>query len=215
MNKTMILIVTIIVVVGGMFLVKKSTQSPLQGDVNTKMQQDNKNNNMTENTNKNTNTNSTSTHTSTYPWNNFTAEVKAQKIKTLTPLQEKVTQEEGTEAPFKNEYAENKEKGIYVDIVSGEPLFTSSDKYDSGTGWPSFVKPISENAVTYRSDFLLGYKRTEVRSAIADSHLGHEFDDGPTDRGGNRYCMNSAALKFIPLADMEAQGYGDFIKFVN
>ena len=164
-------------------------------------QKNNIKNNMTEN--------------KTHSWNNFNSEMKAEKIKTLTPLQEKVTQHEGTESPFANEYNKNYEKGIYVDIVSGEPLFSSSDKYDSGTGWPSFVKPIEAEDVTYKTDTFLGYGRTEVRSKIADSHLGHEFDDGPVDRGGKRYCMNSAALKFIPLADMQAQGYGDYVRFVK
>lgn len=148
-------------------------------------------------------------------WKNFDAKMKEEKLKELTPLQFKVTQKEGTESPFANEYDKNKEAGIYVDIVSGEPLYSSRDKYDSGTGWPSFVKPISENFLTLKSDNYLIYSRTEVRSKIADSHLGHVFDDGPTDRGGKRYCMNSAAMKFIPLKDMEKLGYGEFIKFVK
>lgn len=149
------------------------------------------------------------------PWLSFTAEMKAEKIKTLTPIQYKVTQEEGTEQPFKNEYDSNKEKGIYVDVVSGEPLFLSSDKYDSGTGWPSFVKPINDSAVTLHEDKGFFSTRTEVRSAIADSHLGHVFPDGPVERGGKRYCMNSAALRFVPFEQMEIEGYGELINDVN
>ncbi len=131
---------------------------------------------------------------------------------TLTPIQYSVTQEDGTEPPFKNAYDKNDEAGIYVDIVSGEPLYSSLDKYDSGTGWPSFVKPISPSAVTLREDRGFFSTRTEVRSRIADSHLGHVFDDGPEDRGGKRYCMNSAALRFIPKADLETIGYGEYVK---
>ena len=134
---------------------------------------------------------------------------------TLTPLQYQVTQEEGTERPFDNRYANTKEDGIYVDIVSGEPLFSSSDKYDSGTGWPSFVKPISADAVIEKVDTALFATRTEIRSRIADSHLGHVFDDGPHDRGGKRYCINSASMKFIPKADMEKLGYGAYVQFVK
>jgi peptide methionine sulfoxide reductase msrA/msrB len=148
-------------------------------------------------------------------WKGFTSEMKVEKLKTLTPLQIEVTQEEGTERPFENEYNKNYEKGIYVDIVSGEPLFLSSDKFDSGTGWPSFVKPISMDDVTLHTDNYLIYSRTEVRSKIADSHLGHVFDDGPKDRGGKRYCMNSAALRFIPLDTMQEQGYGDYTKYIT
>jgi methionine-R-sulfoxide reductase len=149
------------------------------------------------------------------PWMNFTPDMKAERLKTLTPLQYKVTQEEGTEPPVKNEYDKNYEKGIYVDIVSGEPLYTSSDKFDSGTGWPSFVKPISMEDITLHTDNYLIYSRTEVRSKIADSHLGHVFDDGPKDRGGKRYCMNSAALRFIPLNKMESEGYGEYISLIK
>jgi len=133
----------------------------------------------------------------------------------LTPLQYQVTQEEATERPYENEYDKNTMKGLYVDIVSGEPLYSSKDKYDSGTGWPSFVKPISALAVTKKVDNALLATRTEIRSRIADSHLGHVFDDGPEDRGGKRYCMNSAAMKFIPKADMEKLGYGEFIQFIE
>ena len=146
-----------------------------------------------------------------HPWENFTPEMKAKRISELTPIQEKVTQHEGTESPFANEYNKNYEKGIYVDIVSGEPLYLSTDKFDSGTGWPSFVKPVSPEDVTLKTDNYLIYSRTEVRSKIANSHLGHVFDDGPKERGGKRYCMNSGALKFIPLAEMEKLGYGEFV----
>ena len=131
-------------------------------------------------------------------------------MKKLKPLQYNVTQKDGTERPFDNEYDTNKAVGIYVDIVSGEPLFLSKDKYDSGTGWPSFVRPIDESYVTLHQDSLLFSARTEVRSKIADSHLGHVFDDGPADRGGKRYCMNSASLRFVAVEDMEKEGYGAF-----
>ncbi len=131
--------------------------------------------------------------------------------KTLTPLQYKVTQKEGTERPFKNAYWNNHEAGIYVDIISGEPLFSSTDKFDSGTGWPSFLKPISESAVTKRKDYKLIIPRIEIRSAIADSHLGHIIMDGPASNDGVRYCMNSAALRFVPVADMEKEGYGKWL----
>ncbi|MDD5083392.1 MAG: peptide-methionine (R)-S-oxide reductase MsrB [Candidatus Moranbacteria bacterium] len=130
---------------------------------------------------------------------------------TLTPLQYKVTQQEGTEPPFNNEYDTNKADGIYVDRISGEPLFSSKDKYDSGTGWPSFVKPIENDDVTLHEDKGLFTTRIEVRSKHADSHLGHVFDDGPKDRGGKRYCMNSAALFFIPKEEMEAKGYSKYL----
>jgi peptide methionine sulfoxide reductase msrA/msrB len=148
-------------------------------------------------------------------WLSFDKNTKQEKIKELTPIQKKVTQEEGTESPFANEYNKNYEPGIYVDIVSGEPLFSSTDKYDSGTGWPSFVKPINDAAVNLKTDYWLVYPRTEVRSKIANSHLGHVFDDGPSERGGKRYCMNSAALRFIPLADMQSAGYGDYVNMIK
>ncbi|MDQ3015005.1 MAG: peptide-methionine (R)-S-oxide reductase MsrB [bacterium] len=154
------------------------------------------------------------THTS-YTKDSFKKPSPAELQAMLTPLQYKVTQEEGTERPFDNEYAHTSESGIYVDIVSGEPLFSSNDKYDSGTGWPSFVKPISSDAVVENSDTALFVPRVEVRSRVADSHLGHVFDDGPQNRGGKRYCMNSAAMKFIPKAEMEKRGYAEYLMFIE
>jgi peptide-methionine (R)-S-oxide reductase len=142
----------------------------------------------------------------------MTTEYRAtpEAIARLTPMQRKVTQNDGTEPAFRNEYHDLKDAGIYVDVVSGQPLFSSLDKYDSGTGWPSFTKPLSPDAVTTKSDRMLWMVRTEVRSSGADSHLGHVFDDGPREAGGQRYCMNSAALRFVPVAELDAQGYGAY-----
>ena len=131
----------------------------------------------------------------------------------LTDMQRYVTQHDGTEKPFENEYWDHKEEGIYVDVVSGEALFSSLDKFDSGTGWPSFTKPIGD--VTEHKDNKFGMARTEVRSAQGDSHLGHVFMDGPKDKGGNRYCINSAAMKFIPKAEMAEKGYGEYLALFN
>ena len=132
----------------------------------------------------------------------------------LTELQYRVTQENATERPFDNEFDSHFEPGIYVDIVSGEPLFSSRDKYDAGCGWPAFTRPIARGIIEYREDTSLWRKRVEVRSSVADSHLGHVFLDGPEESGGQRYCINSAALRFIPLRDMEREGYSDWISDV-
>lgn len=136
-------------------------------------------------------------------------------IEKLTPEQYRVTQLSGTERPGTGEYLGNKAAGIYVDIVSGEPLFASSDKYESGCGWPSFTKPIEPANVNELNDTSHGMVRTEVRSKHGDSHLGHVFTDGPRDRGGLRYCINSASLRFVPKAEMEAQGYGAYLDQVE
>jgi peptide-methionine (R)-S-oxide reductase len=133
----------------------------------------------------------------------------------LTPEQFRVTQQSGTERPGTGEYLANKKPGIYVDVVSGEPLFASSDKFESGCGWPSFTKPIEPANINSLRDNSLGMVRIEVRSKHGDSHLGHVFDDGPADRGGLRYCINSASLKFIPREEMEAKGYGAYIDQVE
>src|SRR6185312_7178313 len=139
----------------------------------------------------------------------------AEAISGLSPEQYRVTQQSGTEAPGTGEYLDNKEPGIYVDIVSGEPLFASSDKFESGCGWPSFTKPITQGFVDEFRDTTHGMIRTEVRSHHGDSHLGHVFPDGPRDRGGLRYCINSASLRFVPREQMEAQGYGEYLNQVE
>jgi peptide-methionine (R)-S-oxide reductase len=136
-------------------------------------------------------------------------------ISKLTPEQYRVTQQNGTEAPGTGEYLHNDEPGIYVDIVSGEPLFASSDKFESGCGWPSFAKPIQPANIKELRDTTHGMIRTEVRSTFGDSHLGHVFEDGPTDHGGLRYCINSASLRFIPRDEMEAKGYGAYLDQVE
>ena len=142
---------------------------------------------------------------------NFKKPTDAELKEKLTPMQYKVTQHEGTEPPFRNEYWNNHEAGIYVDVVSGQPLFSSLDKFDSGTGWPSFTKPLDETNVTTKTDGQFGMVRTEVRSAGSNSHLGHLFDDGPAPTG-QRYCMNSASMRFIPVSQLAAQGYGEYVK---
>jgi peptide-methionine (R)-S-oxide reductase len=139
----------------------------------------------------------------------------SEAIAKLSPEQYRVTQENSTEHPGTGEYLHNKEPGIYVDVVSGEPLFASSDKYESGCGWPSFTKPIEPANINELRDTTHGMARTEVRSAHGDSHLGHVFSDGPADRGGLRYCINSASLRFIHRDDMGAEGYGDYLNQVE
>lgn len=142
--------------------------------------------------------------------NSFRKPALADLKKKLTPQQYNCTQEEGTEPPFQNKYWNHHEDGIYVDVVSGEALFSSLDKYDSGSGWPSFTKPIEDRVVTTKSDMKLGYERTEIRSTLADSHLGHVFNDGPGPNG-KRFCVNSASLRFVPLNKMKEEGYGQYL----
>ena len=144
----------------------------------------------------------------------FAKKSKVALQKELTPLQYAVTQENATERPFDNEYTANFEEGIYVDVTTSEPLFLSADKFESGCGWPAFSKPIDKALITEHNDFSLFRARTEVRSKTGDAHLGHVFPDGPKELGGLRYCINSASLRFIPKADMEQEGYGDYLKLL-
>ncbi len=139
--------------------------------------------------------------------------MKPKDLKHLSEIQYKVTQENATEPPFHNPYWHNEKKGLYVDVVDGTPLFTSLDKFDSGCGWPSFAKPLDPKLVVEKKDHTHGMFRIEIRSKEADSHLGHVFDDGPRALGGLRYCINSASLRFIPVEDLEAQGYGEYKKY--
>jgi peptide methionine sulfoxide reductase msrA/msrB len=132
--------------------------------------------------------------------------------KKLDSMQFRVTQQCGTEPAFRNAYWDNHAHGIYVDVVSGMPLFSSLDKFDSGTGWPSFTRPIDKGEIMEKADHAYGMTRTEVRSQTADSHLGHVFDDGPADKGGLRYCINSASLRFVPVEKMKAEGYGEYLE---
>lgn len=137
---------------------------------------------------------------------------KEERLKQLTEMQYYVTQKQGTEPPYQNEYDQHFEEGIYVDIVSGKPLFSSKDKFDAGCGWPSFAKPVESQEVTEHFDTSHGMRRVEVRSKTADSHLGHVFPDGPRELGGLRYCINSAALRFIPKDKLEEEGYADYLQ---
>lgn len=145
----------------------------------------------------------------------MTKESKQQILQTLSKEQVAVTQHNATERPFHNEFWDNHEEGIYVDIVSGEPLFASTDKFDSGTGWPSFTRPLVNGNIVEVTDKSYGMVRTEVRSLKADSHLGHLFNDGPRERGGMRYCINSASLRFIPKSNLTQEGYGDYLKLFS
>lgn len=141
------------------------------------------------------------------------SENELQKI--LTKEEYSVTQQCNTEPPFKNKYWNHKEPGIYVDVVTGEPLFSSLDKFDSGTGWPSFTKPIDKKFIVEKEDSSHGLSRTEVKSKAGDSHLGHVFNDGPRDKGGMRYCINSASLRFIPVSELKEKGYGQYLKLFD
>ncbi|MCC5909594.1 MAG: peptide-methionine (R)-S-oxide reductase MsrB [Clostridiaceae bacterium] len=144
---------------------------------------------------------------------NYMKPSKEELQKKLTPLQYKVTQESATETPFSNEYWDHKKEGIYVDIVTGEPLFSSLHKYDAGCGWPSFTTPLTKESLQEKKDRSHGMIRTEVRSKHGDSHLGHVFEDGLKDKGGLRYCINSAALRFIAVEDLEKEGYEEYLQF--
>ena len=145
----------------------------------------------------------------------FAKKSKVALQRELTPLQYAVTQENATERPFDNEYAANFEEGIYVDVTTGEPLFFSTDKFESGCGWPAFSKPIDKALITEHNDFSLFRARTEVRSKTGDAHLGHVFPDGPKELGGLRYCINSASLRFIPRGEMEKAGYGELLPLLK
>ena len=154
----------------------------------------------------------TVTYATEAPVKKYVKPSKEELQKKLTPEEYGVTQNEDTEPPFRNKYWDNHEAGIYVDVATGEPLFTSLDKFESGTGWPSFTRPIDKKNVVEKSDHRMAFsQRTEVRSHSGDSHLGHVFDDGPKDKGGLRYCINSAALKFIPVAKLKESGYGEYL----
>ena len=137
---------------------------------------------------------------------------KEERLRELTPIEFEVTQNSATERPFTGAYTDNHAAGLYVDIVSGEPLFSSCDKFDSGCGWPSFSTPVEKDSVIENPDISHSMMRTEVRSREADSHLGHVFPDGPADRGGLRYCINSAALRFVPVEELEEEGYGEYLR---
>ena len=143
--------------------------------------------------------------------NSGTQPTKEELKKRLTPIQYRVTCEEGTEPAFHNAYWDNHRAGIYVDVISGKALFSSKDKFDSGTGWPSFTKPLAKDNVIEKTDRSFGMARTEVRAKDSDAHLGHLFDDGPADQGGMRYCMNSASLRFIPVEKLQEEGYGEYL----
>lgn len=145
----------------------------------------------------------------------FTKRTKAELKEVLTPLQYQVTQESATEQPFHNEYFDQFQDGIYVDITTGQPLFVSTDKFESGCGWPSFSRPISQELLVEVRDTSFGRVREEVRSVTGDAHLGHVFTDGPQELGGLRYCINSAALRFIPLEELEEQGYGEWVEYIK